>query len=165
MPVAAAINAIPLGARYMLGSALAFALMGMCVKFAGGHGIPVLEIIAARALVSLVLSYGDVRRKNIPLFGTHRLLLFARGLVGFVSLTGVYYALVHLPIAEASVLQYLHPMFTALIALLWLKERPSAATLACIALSFAGLVIIVRPAFVFGGAASDYDSLAVGIAI
>lgn len=157
--------AVPLGARYMLASALAFAFMGMCVKIAGHQGIPVLEIIAARALVSLVLSYGDVRRKNIPLFGTHRFLLFLRGLVGFISLTGVFYALVHLPIAEASVLQYLHPMFTALIALVWLKERPTSATLACIALSFIGLLVMVRPAFLFGGAAPDYDVLAVGIAI
>ena len=165
MPASAMINAVPLGARYMLGSALAFALMGACVKFAGARGIPVLEIIAARALISLVLSYGDVRRKGIPALGTHRLLLFSRGLVGFIALTGVYYALVHLPIAEASVLQYLHPMFTALIALLWLKERPTTATLACIAISFAGLVIMVRPAFLFGGAGAEYDSLAVAIAI
>src|SRR5690606_31537693 len=151
MPAPALITAIPLGARYMLGSTLAFALTGMCVQFACGPCIPALEIIAARAVVSLVLSYGDVRRRNIPLFGTHRLLLFSRGLVGFVSLTGVYYALVHLPIAEASVLQYLHPMFTALIALLWLKERPTLATLLCIALSFIGLLVMVRPAFLFGG--------------
>lgn len=159
------LSAIPPGARYMLLSALAFALMGASVKFAGQLGIPVLEIIAARALVSLVLSYGDVRRKGIPLFGTHRWLLLARGLVGFVSLTGVYYALVHLPIAEASVLQYLHPMFTALLALIWLKERPTAATLLCIALSFIGLLVMVRPAFLFGGAGAGYDTLAVGVAI
>lgn len=149
----------------MLLSALAFALMGASVKFAGQQGIPVLEIIAARALVSLVLSYAHVRRKAIPLFGTHKWLLLARGLVGFVSLIGVYYALVHLPIAEASVLQYLHPMFTALIALLWLKERPTAATLLCIALSFVGLLVMVRPAFLFGGEGAGYDSLAVSIAI
>lgn len=159
------LSAIPLGARYMLLSALAFALMGASVKFAGQQGIPVLEIIAARALVSLLLSYADVRRKGIPLFGTHRWLLFARGLVGFVSLTGVFYALVHLPIAEASVLQYLHPMFTALLALLWLKERPTTATLLCIALSFIGLLVMVRPVFLFGGTGAGYDSLAVGIAI
>jgi len=165
MTTATAFNAIPLGARYMLVSALAFALMGMCVKFAGQQGIPVLEIIAARALVSLILSYGDVRRKRISPFGTHRFLLVSRGLVGFVSLTGVFYALVHLPIAEASVLQYLHPMFTSLIALLWLKERPTPATLICIALSFVGLLIMVRPAFLFGGVAADYDTLAVTIAI
>lgn len=158
-------STIPLGARYMLTSALAFALMGMCVKFAGQQGIPVLEIIAARALVSLILSYGDVRRKRISPFGTRKFLLLSRGIVGFVSLTGVFYALVHLPIAEASVLQYLHPMFTSLIALLWLKERPTPATIVCIILSFIGLLIMVRPAFLFGGVAADYNTLAVAIAI
>lgn len=156
---------IPLGARYMLLSALAFAVMSAFVKLAGQQGIPVLEIIAARALVSLVISYLDVRRKGIPVFGSHRLLLFARGLVGFVSLTGVFYSLVHLPIAEASVLQYLHPMFTALLALVLLRERPTAATLACIALSFSGLLVMVRPGFLFGGLSASYDTLAVAIAI
>lgn len=149
----------------MLVSALAFAFMGMCVKIAGRHGIPVLEIIAARAAVSLVLSYADVRRKGIPLFGQHRVLLFLRGAVGFAALTAVYYALVHLPFAEASVLQYLHPMFTALLALLLLNERPTPATLVCIALSFIGLVVMVRPAFLFGGLSADYNSLAVAVGI
>jgi len=46
----------------MLLSALAFAFMGVCVKLAGAEGIPVLESIAARALESLVLSYGVVKR-------------------------------------------------------------------------------------------------------
>ena len=48
---------IPLGARYMLVSALAFALMTTCVKLAANRGIPLLEIVAARCLVSLVISY------------------------------------------------------------------------------------------------------------
>ena len=159
------LSLIPLGARYMLLSALAFALMGMCVKIAGYQGIPVMEIIAARAAVSLVISYLDVRRKNISIWGNHKPLLLARGLVGFVSLTGVFYALVHLPFAEASVLQYLHPMFTALLALLLLRERPTAGTLVCIALSFAGLVVMVQPDFLFGSGSVEYDMLAVMIAI
>lgn len=149
----------------MLLSAFAFALMGACVKIAGAQGIPVLEIIGARACVSLLLSYGDVKRKGIPLFGTHKLLLALRGLVGFIALICVYYALIHLPFAEASVLQYLHPMFTALLALLLLNERPTLATLACIALSFIGLIVMVRPGFLFGGNSGDYNTLAVFIAL
>ncbi|MGD9662906.1 MAG: DMT family transporter [Porticoccaceae bacterium] len=149
----------------MLLSALAFAFMGVCVKLAGAQGIPVLEIIAARALVSLVLSYGDVKRKGIPLFGTHRVLLFFRGAVGFAALVGTYYALVHLPFAEATVLQYLHPMFTAVLALLLLNERPTAPTLGCIALSFLGLIVMVRPGFIFGDGAADYDTLAVVLGV
>lgn len=149
----------------MLLSAFAFALMGACVKIAGAQGIPVLEIIAARASVSLVLSYGDVKRKGIPLFGTHKILLILRGLVGFIALICVYYALIHLPFAEASVLQYLHPMFTALLALLLLNERPTAATMACIGLSFVGLIIMVRPEFLFADHSADYNTLAVVVAL
>lgn len=149
----------------MLLSALAFALMGACVKIAGAQGIPVLEIIAARAAVSLVLSYGDVKRKGIKLFGTHKLLLVLRGLVGFIALICVYYALIHLPFAEASVLQYLHPMFTALLALLLLNERPTAATIACIGLSFVGLIVMVRPGFLFGHYSGDYNTIAVAVAL
>lgn len=156
---------VPLGARYMLLSALAFALMGMCVKLAGQQGIPVLEIIAARALVSVVLSVVAVRRKRVSLFGHNRLLLFLRGAVGFLALLAVYYGIVHLPFAEATVLQYLHPMFTALLALILLRERPTVATLVCIALSFVGLLIMVRPDLLFGGISGEYDSLAVAVAI
>lgn len=39
------------------------------------------------------------------------------------------------------------------------------ATLLCIALSFIGLLVMVRPAFLFGGAGAGYDTLAVTIAI
>ena len=40
---------LPAGARYMMLSALGFAAMAACVKVASQRGIPVLEIVAARA--------------------------------------------------------------------------------------------------------------------
>ena len=53
-----------LGLRYMVMSAFGFSIMAVCVKLSSEQGIPVLEIVAARALVSLVLSMVDVRRKK-----------------------------------------------------------------------------------------------------
>jgi hypothetical protein len=46
-------------ATYMIISACGFSLMGLCVKLASLRGFPVMEMIAARAAVSLVLSYWD----------------------------------------------------------------------------------------------------------
>lgn len=46
---------VPIRARYMFLSAFYFALMTACVKAAHIRGIPVLEILAARALVSCCL--------------------------------------------------------------------------------------------------------------
>ena len=129
----------------MLISALAFALMAALVKEAGQLGIPLLQIIFVRALVSVVLSLIDIGRARAHPLGNRKALLFARGLSGFLALTGVFYALFHLSMAQATVLQYLHPVFTALLAFLFLAERPTTATLACIALSLLGLACMVMP--------------------
>ena len=111
----------------MLISALAFALMAALVKEAGRQGIPLLQIIFVRALISVVLSLIDICRAGVYPLGHRRVLLFTRGLSGFLALTGVFYALTHLPMAQATVLQYLHPVFTALLAFLFLAERPTTA--------------------------------------
>lgn len=137
--------AIPLAIRYMLLSALGFALMAACVKAVSAYGIPVLEIVAARALVSLVLSYLDVKRKRISVWGRHKPLLLARGIVGALALVCVYYSVTTLSLADATVLQYTYPAFTAVLALLFLGERIQLATLLCIALSFLGVVVMLRP--------------------
>lgn len=129
----------------MLLSALAFSLMSACVKLVSAHGIPVLEIIAARALVSLGLSYIDVKRKGISMWGHNRKLLLARGAIGTLALFCVYYSLITLPLAEATLLQYLHPMFTALLAFIFLGERVLHSTKVCITLSILGLLVMVLP--------------------
>ena len=149
----------------MILSALGFALMAVCVKLASEQGIPVLEIVAARALVSLVLSYVAVRHKGISLLGNKRHLLLARGLVGALALMCVYYAITHLPLAEATVLQYLHPMFTAVLALFFLKERIKRATLICVICSFVGLILVARPEALFGMNNRDFSVLAINAAI
>jgi len=153
---------MPLGMRYMILSAFGFSLMAVCVKLASADGIPVLEIVAARALVSVFLSYADVRRKRISLLGNNHGLLIARGAVGTLALVCVYYAITHMPLAEATVLQYLHPMFTAVLAIFFLKERLQASVVISIIFSFIGLLLIAKPEFLFGGAIFG-DAVAVSI--
>lgn len=138
-------TAIPIAIRYMLLSALGFALMAACVKAVSSYGIPVLEIVAARAAVSLLLSYLDVKRKRISIWGNQHFLLFSRGAVGAIALVCVYYSVTTLSLADATVLQYTYPAFTAVLALLFLGEKIKGATLVCILLSFIGVIFMVRP--------------------
>lgn len=133
---------IPLPAQYMLLSALGFSLMSLFVKLSAAQGIPVMEILAARALVSLVLSYTSLRALGIPLFGNNKPLLLTRGVVGFCALSMVYYSVTHLPLAVATVLQFLNPIFTALLGLILLKEAIGRGLIACIFLSMLGVIII-----------------------
>lgn len=136
---------IPVGVRFMILSAFGFAVMSACVKYVSNYGIPVFEIVAARALVSLIISYADVKRKGISVWGNNKPLLFLRGAVGTMSLMCVYYAVTTLPLAEATILQYVHPVFTALLGVLFLKEAVQKSTLICIAFCLAGLFVMVQP--------------------
>lgn len=149
---------------YMLLSALGFALMAACVKEVNGLGIPVLEIVAARAIISAIISYLDIKRKKISVWGHNKTLLIARGTIGAFALMFVYYAVTTLPLAEATVLQYLHPVFTAILALFFLKETIQRSTIACIVLSLAGLFVIIQPNLqVDSGMQYPWISIAAGV--
>jgi len=136
---------IPISLRFMLLSAFAFALMTACVKLVSTHNIPVFEIVAARALVSLLISYADIKRKKIPVWGNNKILLIARGTVGSFALICVYYAVTTMPLAEATLLQYFYPVFTAILAFIFLKERIQRSTLICILMCLLGLLAMVKP--------------------
>ncbi|MDC0610300.1 DMT family transporter [Vibrio sp.] len=138
-------NYLPLGVRFMLLSALGFAFMSATVKLVGTYGIPLFEIVAARALVSLIISYADVKRKGISIWGNNKKLLFARGTFGTFALICVYYSVTTLPLAAATILQYVHPVFTAILAVFFLKERIQVPTMICIVLCLFGLSVMVFP--------------------
>ena len=148
----------------MVASAFFFSIMSLLVKIAG-KTIPSMEIVLARGVVSLVLSYWLVRRAGISLWGKRRSVLVLRGVLGFLALSSFYFALTRLPLAEATVLQYLSPLFTAFLAAAFLRERLSADVLVPTMLCLVGVLLVARPSFVFGGAVSELDPVAVSIAV
>jgi len=140
----------------MVLSAFAFSLMTVFVKLAGRR-LPWQEIVVARAAVTFVLSYAWLRAARIPPFGQHRALLIVRGMFGFFGLSSVYYAVTHLPLAEATVIQYLYPPLTATLAALLLRERLERSVFVSMALGLIGLLLVAQPAALFGGIAAQLD--------
>lgn len=141
----------------MVFSAFAFSWMTVFVKLAGRR-LPWQELVVARAAVTLVFSYAWLRVANVPPLGQHRALLIVRGLLGFLGLSAVYYAVTHLPLAEATVIQYLHPPMTAMLASLLLRERLARSVMLSMGLGLAGLLLVAQPAALFGGTAASLDS-------
>jgi drug/metabolite transporter (DMT)-like permease len=82
--------------------------------------------------------------------GLRTLIMMATGLMFF-------HALGRMPLAELFVYTFTAPIFVALFGLIILKERPNAATMAGLALGFAGILAIVLtdPAARFGGGSLD----------
>lgn len=133
------------GALYMIASALGFSVMSVLVKVASDGGLPTGELVLARAVVTLGVSYWMVRRAELPIWGNHRGRLVFRGLLGFGGLTCYYGSLAHLPIADATTIQQSVPLVTAVLAWWILRERIGWATAFAIACGIAGVLLIVHP--------------------
>ena len=148
------------GLRYMVGSALAFSGMAACAK-ALGERLPSQEIVFVRALISLLLSLFLLRRARVPIWGERHGLLLLRGALGFTGLSCFFYAVTQLPLAVATVIQYLHPIFTALLAGLLLREVVGRGTVQGIAAAFLGVLLVAKPG-ALGAVLSGGGGLGVG---
>ncbi|MDQ3605479.1 MAG: DMT family transporter [Gemmatimonadota bacterium] len=152
------------GLTYMALAAFWFSVMSLLVKLAGQR-LHTQQIVLARAVVSLALSYVLLRRAGLGLWGSRPALLLLRGALGFVALSCFYYALVHLPLADATVLQYTNPIFTALLAAWLLRERIGVREAALVLFGMAGVLLIARPSFLFGERLVQLDPLVVAVAL
>jgi drug/metabolite transporter (DMT)-like permease len=156
--------AIPPGIRYMAAAAFFFSIMSLLVKIAGAR-LPVQEVVLARAAVGTGISAWGLRARGIPLGGNRRGLLLLRGLLGYGALSAFFFALTRLPLAEATVIQYTNPLFTALLAALFLAERLRARHVFLVLVSLSGVILMTRPAFLFGGPEHRLDPVGVAAAL
>jgi drug/metabolite transporter (DMT)-like permease len=139
----------------MLVGAFWFSVMSVLVKLAGRR-LPSMEIVFFRGLLTLALSYAMVKQARIsPVFGINRRLLLQRGVLGAAALACFLFSLTHLPLAEATLIQYMNPVFAILVAHWWFRERMIRGEWIALSASLLGVLLITRPAFLFGGAASD----------
>jgi S-adenosylmethionine uptake transporter len=134
---------------WMLVAGLAFALMGVCVKWAAPH-FAAAELVFYRALVQVVFAYALLARQGLsirtPHFGMH----VHRGVAGFVSLFTFFYALTTLPVATAVTLSYTSPVFLTILLAWFARERLGPPLIATIGLGFAGCALLLQPTFAEG---------------
>lgn len=128
------------GIAFMLISVVGFALMNLVVKFLSN--IPAVELVFFRSIVSLVLSFYFIRRRNLSPLGNNRKWLVLRGVFGVTALTTFFYTLQELPLAAAITLQYLSPIFTALFATFLLGEKVKGYQWIFFVISFLGIAVI-----------------------
>jgi drug/metabolite transporter (DMT)-like permease len=143
----------------MLLAALSFALLDATAKRLVGDLSP-LQVAWGRyafSLVPLLLI--------VPLRGWRRLatarpgLQFARGLMLIVATAAMFAGLRTLPLADAYALSYVSPVIVAILSRMTFGERLNRRQWGALALGFAGVLVVVRPAFVHAGVAIVFPLL------
>jgi drug/metabolite transporter (DMT)-like permease len=128
------------GVRYMLFAVFTFSLMKVFVKTLA-H-LPVIEVILFRAIISLIISATILYRQKVPFFGNNKPLLIGRGVAGAIALTMNFYLIQEIPLATASTLTYLAPVFSTLIGIFLVRERVKWIQWVFFVVSFAGILVI-----------------------
>jgi drug/metabolite transporter (DMT)-like permease len=78
-----------------------------------------------------------------------RLLLCVRGICGFFGVFGMYYSLLYLPLADATVLTFLSPVLACGVCAYLLKQPFSRLEKIASFISLFGVILIARPTTIF----------------
>jgi drug/metabolite transporter (DMT)-like permease len=148
----------------MAAGAFFLALMSAFVKAAGPR-FPTMELVLARAVMIVLFTAPYLMLKGTSPWGVRRGLLVLRGLLGFLALSCLYFALLRAPLAEVTVIHYTNPIFTAVIAVVALGELMRGREVGLAVASLAGVVLVARPGFLFGDMAAALDPLGVTAAL
>ncbi|HEX2568987.1 MAG TPA: DMT family transporter [Polyangia bacterium] len=107
---------------------------------------PQQAVVLSRGVFLSVVFVALARYKRAPLAGQRPGLLIGRGFLSYAALSCYFYSVQHLPLGDAVLLQYSHPVYVAAIAPWWLGERTSRSHWGLILLALVGVALIVRPA-------------------
>jgi S-adenosylmethionine uptake transporter len=149
-------------ALWMVAASFLFAAMGVCVKFASAH-FSATELVCYRGIVSVVFVWAWARSTGVSLRTGLPGMHVWRSIIGVVSLGGWFYAIAYLPLATAMTLNYMSSVWVAAFVvggalLVGPVSQPGeklnkkstfnqGPLLATVLAGFAGVVMVLRPAF------------------
>ncbi len=128
------------GVRYMLLATFVFSSMNVCVKLI--PHLPAVEIVFFRSLISLVLSIAYLRSAKEFTWGNNKLNLILRGVFGAIALILYFKTLQKIPLASAVTIQFLAPIFTAILGVFLVREYVKPLQWLFFLMAFAGIVVI-----------------------
>ena len=132
---------------FILLSAFGFAMMSTFVRLAGD--LPSIQKSFFRNVVAMIVAAVVLRREgvgfkwekgNLPL-------LILRSVCGTLGIFCNFYAIDHLVLADANILNKMSPFFAILFSLVLLKERANVLQYLAVLAAFGGSMLIVKPGF------------------
>lgn len=136
------------GIVFIIISAFCFALMNVCVRASGDISFiqkSFFRNLVAAFFAAVILikdrSWFSGKKGNLGI-------LFGRSLFGAMGIFCNFYAVDHLLLADASMLNKMSPFFAIIFSFLILKEKIRPVQAAAVAAAFIGSMLVIKPAVV-----------------
>lgn len=132
---------------YIICSAFFFALMNMFVRMSGD--LPSIQKSFFRNFVAFFFALFvlfrskegfSFNKKNLPYF-------IGRSLFGTIGILCNFYAVDHLVLSDASILNKLSPFFAILFSFFILKEKLTPIQISAVTIAFCGALLVIKPGF------------------
>ncbi len=130
-----------------LGAIASLATMSALIKLAAERGIHLLEIMFWRQFLTIpialawVMATSGIGALATKRPGTH----FLRGIYGTIGMVLNFGAVILLPLAEATAINFTVPIWAVLLSILLLKEQVGVWRWSAVLLGFAGVLVITQP--------------------
>lgn len=137
-----------LGIIYIIMSAFCFAFMNAFVRLAGD--LPATQKSFFRNLVALIFAVIILIKNKIPFKCQSKSnipALLVRGGIGTLGILCNFYAIDHLVLADASMLNKMSPFFVIVFSFFFLHERLTFFQGAAVLTAFVGSLFIIKPSF------------------
>jgi drug/metabolite transporter (DMT)-like permease len=133
------------GALWMGGAVLSFTAMAVAVRELQRH-MGSFEIVFMRSVVMLAIVLAMLPRQGIGSLKTQKLVVHLwRNGIHFLGQVLWVYSIGALTLATVFAIEFTMPVWTALLAALFLKERLTLPRLVMLGLGLAGVLLILRP--------------------
>ncbi|WP_410207325.1 DMT family transporter [Fusobacterium sp.] len=133
------------GISFVILEAFFFSLMGFCVKMAGN--LPVGQKAFMRNFIAffiaLIMLLKSPQKLKIQKENLKDLII--RSVFGTAGMLANFWALDHLDIADANILNKMAPFFAIIMSIIILKEIPNKIEWISVFLAFTGVLFVVKP--------------------
>jgi len=128
------------GISYILIATLSFAVMNTMAKDISS--LPALQVVFCRALGTFIFIFPYMLYKRISITGHQPKFLIMRGVVGVISLSTFFLAIQRIPLGSAISIRYLGPIFGAMLAFYFLKEKINKVQWLSFVIAFSGVIVL-----------------------
>lgn len=131
----------------MIISSIGFAAMTVFVKLSGE--LPSIQKTFFRNLISAIIAFFFVMYYKESLFGKreNQVVLLWRSIFGTLGIIFLFYAIDHLVLSDADMLNKLSPFLVIIFSAIFLKETVQRFQIATIVIAFIGMLFIIKPSF------------------
>jgi drug/metabolite transporter (DMT)-like permease len=114
-------------------------------EFLGADGIHPVQITAGRFIAAWALWFGVVVFRQVKLDNIHWRLHLIRTLLGWLTVTCVFWAGSLMALSDATAISFLTPVVTLVLAALFLREKVGWIRKSAVAIMLFGALLLLRP--------------------